>query len=262
MFLQNTRISIYSDRVFCITQDERVFALKQTSTPLDLAYKLHSTIGSHYIEAKVNGNLVPLEYQLETGDNVEIITSKSCNNSLSIKELVHKDRVPTLRQFLASKKRILRIKAGRALINEFFKVINVHNPYSVLVEISDFLKYKDIDALYFAIGRGAVRIRKVINIIISKSNLIKLTPCPLVCNDTICPNKCSQSDDTERRYMVHFATCCNLLHGTNLMGLVKKEYGDIVIVHRSDCKIIADLQRSTTKVNLFSDFNQIDRRFS
>ena len=262
VFLQNTKISIYPDKVFCITRDERVLALKKTSTPLDLAYKLHSTIGSYYIKAKVNGNLVPLEYQLETGDDVEIITSKNCNNSSLIKEFVRKDRALTLRQFLVSKKRILRIKAGRALINEFFKVINVHNPYSVLLEISDFLKYKDVNALYFAIGKGTVKIRKIINHIISKSNLIKLTPCPLVCDDIICPNKCSQPDDSERRYMVHFATCCIPLHGTNLMGLVKKEYGDIVIVHRSDCKIIEDLQRSASKVNLFSNFNQIDRLFS
>lgn len=262
IFLESAKISMYCDKVFCVTQDERVLALKQTSTPLDLAYKLHSTIGACCRMAKVNGHLVPLEHKLETGDNVEIITSKSCNITLVVKELCHNYRAPPLRHFLANKKSILRINCGQALSHECFKVISLHNPCLVSCEISNFLKHKDINDAYLATCKGNIKIQKVMRYILTKSSLSKLTPSLLFYNDIMLANKGLQLYDIEYIYMAHFSMSCNLLSTTRIIEPKQREYGNAAIAHKNYCSMVKGLQCFLPNVNSLCNFNQASRIFS
>jgi guanosine-3',5'-bis(diphosphate) 3'-pyrophosphohydrolase len=262
IFLKSAKISMYCDRVFCVTQDERVLALRQTSTPLDLAYKLHYTMGDCCSMAKVNGHLVPLEHKLETGDNVEIITSKSCDASLVLQDPLHNYRTPSLRLFVARNKSMLRINCGQALINEFYKGINVQNSCLVLREISNFFKHKDINDLYLATCKGSVRMRKVICYILTKSSLSKLTPSLLFYNYIMLVNNGLQNYDIAYIYMLHFSKFCNFLSATRAMDIKQRGYGNATIDNQNYCSMVKGLQCFFPKVKSLCNFNQASRTFS
>ena len=75
-FLENTKLEMYHDQVFCFTPKGDIIALPRGATPVDFAYAVHSGVGDTCVGAKINGRIVPLKYQLENGDQVEIIEAQ------------------------------------------------------------------------------------------------------------------------------------------------------------------------------------------
>ncbi len=126
-FLEDLKTNFFKDRVFVLTPENDIIDLTVGATPIDFAYRIHSDVGDQCVGAKVNGNIVPLEYELHSGDVVEIVTQRGKKPSeswLSIVKTVGAKK--HIRNALNAGRRILRKKAGPAAIE--FKAVTVDRP--------------------------------------------------------------------------------------------------------------------------------------
>ena len=239
-FVDQVKTDIFQDRVYVFSPKGHVVDLPTNSTPLDFAYHIHSELGHRCRGAKVNGRIVPLTYTLKTGEQVEILTIKKGEPS--------RDWLNTHLGFLHSSK-------ARSHVQRWFKQQNYeHNVAdgrsSLTKELNRLgfadtnvdklartLKYKDADELYAAVGRGDIRVSRVVNRIEQeeqgKSEVETL------------PTVSKQREAREARsgdvyiqgvgnLLTHYARCCKPVPGDDIAGFITKGRG--VSIHRYDCQ--------------------------
>ena len=161
-FLQNTKLAMYYDQVFCFTPNSKLVALPKGATTVDFAYMVHSDIGNSCVGAKINGCIVPLRTQLVNGDQVEIITSKNQSALPSWEKFVVTGKARSeIRKIIRSQQHDQYIKLGRNITSKALKVANISNESKVLDKACKFFK-KTLDELLFAIGEGAITREEVI----------------------------------------------------------------------------------------------------
>ena len=125
-FIQNTKLAMYYDQVFCFTPKGNLIALPNGATTVDFAYMVHSDIGNSCIGAKVNGRIVPLRTQLLNGDQVEIITSKNQTASQSWEKFVITGKARAeIRKVIRAQQYDQYVKLGHNIISKAFKVASI-----------------------------------------------------------------------------------------------------------------------------------------
>ncbi|MBQ4084478.1 MAG: bifunctional (p)ppGpp synthetase/guanosine-3',5'-bis(diphosphate) 3'-pyrophosphohydrolase, partial [Alphaproteobacteria bacterium] len=125
-FLENTKLAMYKDQIFCFSPKGDVVGLPKDATPLDFAYAIHSNVGDHCIGAKINGEMKPLRTLLQNGDQVEIVTSKTQSPSPEWERLVVSAKAKSaIRRFIRNKKRLEFIDLGKTLIGNLYKTEKV-----------------------------------------------------------------------------------------------------------------------------------------
>jgi guanosine-3',5'-bis(diphosphate) 3'-pyrophosphohydrolase len=244
-FMEGLRIDLYGGQVFIFTPKGDVMNLPAGATPVDFAYAIHTEVGHRTIGAKVSGRLVPLDYQLRTGDTVEILTSKAQGEGPSQDWLkfVATPRARTkIRQWFSRERREDAIDEGRELLQRLMRKQNL--PFKRLAteealrQVAEDMKYPNLEALYVGLGEGHVSPQSVVarlSRLVTGTTDEDVTEVPLArpvriaAPDVTSGVEVPGSEDV----WVKLARCCTPVPGDEIMGFVTRGQG--VSVHRTDC---------------------------
>ncbi|TDQ57617.1 GTP pyrophosphokinase [Mesocricetibacter intestinalis] len=249
------RSQVFDDRVYVFTPKGEVIDLPTGSTPLDFAYAIHSDVGHRCIGAKIGGRIVPFTYQLQMGDQVDIITQKNPNpsrdwlNPNSGFTHTAKARSKILAWF-KKQDRDKNIPAGKELLDSEISRLGIS-----LKQVEQYAlpryNLKNIDDLYNGVGSGDIRLNQLMNFLQNK--LIK--PSAQETDQEILRHVSSKSANNLQQksepkgyvivegvgnLMHHIARCCQPIPGDNIVGYVTMGRG--ISIHRRDCEQFQDLQ--------------------
>ncbi len=245
VFMRNLKVDLEQDEVFVFTPKGDVVSLPVGATPVDFAYSIHTEVGHRCIGAKVNGRLVPLDRALESGDSVEIFTSKvdGAGPSRDWLSAVATPRARNkIRQWFARERREEAIDDGREELTGAVRRegLPVKDSLSAraLVDIGRSMNYVDLDSLHAAIGEGHVsarsvaqRLRRELDVGSGEDRLPATIARPRRrAHRREGPGVHVEGLDD---VMVHLARCCTPMPGDDIIGFVTRGRG--VSVHRADC---------------------------
>ena len=245
-FIENVTGDILNEEVFVFSPAGEVIEMPKGATPLDFAFNIHTQIGYKCIGAKVNGRIVPLDYQLENGDRIEIITSKTAKGPGKdwLKIVVTSGAKNKIKKWFKEQEFTDKVKEGRILTEKDFTQFNMKlRDVELLPEVIEFMKKHNIpnfEELMFQVGIGKVTFNSII-VKLKKEEKAKEMP-------EIVEEK-RKKDAKKNDYgividgtdntAIRFAKCCTPLPGDEIMGYVSRGKG--ITVHRVDCKNYKEL---------------------
>lgn len=247
-FMETLKIDVFTDEVFVFTPRGDVINLPEGSTPIDFAYRVHTDVGNTCIGAKIDGRIMPLNYTLNNGNIVEIITSpNSSGPSRDWLKIVKSTQAKSkIRQWFKLKDKDLNINKGKEALEKELKrqgyKLNEILKDEWLKRIADKLSNNTIDDLYSSIGYGSVKLNQIITRLkdfYRKENKEEIAE--NLINEEL-PRQTQKSRKTNGQGVsvkgidnikVRFAKCCNPVPGDEIIGYVTKGRG--VSVHRTDC---------------------------
>ncbi|HET9783088.1 MAG TPA: bifunctional (p)ppGpp synthetase/guanosine-3',5'-bis(diphosphate) 3'-pyrophosphohydrolase [Candidatus Dormibacteraeota bacterium] len=237
-FLSGVKVDLFQDEVYVFTPRGDVINLPTGSTPVDFAYRIHTEVGHRCIGAKVNGRMVPLDYALQNGEIVEVLTSKGphgpsrdCLNF--VKSASAKERI---RKWFKSQTREENVAKGRDLLDKelhrMHRVSLADLPEAKLLDIANLHKFAGVDDFMAAIGYGdlsphAVVMRMALNLEVPGGDLRTI---PLIPQVQPSPRVLVRG---EKGILTSVATCCQPVPGDAIVGYITRGRG--VTVHRADC---------------------------
>ena len=239
-FLENVRIDLFPDDVYIFTPRGEIKTVPRGATPVDFAYLIHTEVGNQCTGAKVNGRIVPLQYELKTGDTVEIITSKKHHPSKDwlnfVKTVKARSRI---RQWIKIQEKERSITLGREMCEKAFRKYRLN--FNALLKSEEMEKvvehfgFKTIDDLIASVGYGKITPLQIIR---------KIVPKPEEAEDESILNKIIgrvRKNKLKTGVMVKgvddilikFGRCCQPVPGDPITGYITRGYG--VTVHRTSC---------------------------
>jgi GTP diphosphokinase / guanosine-3',5'-bis(diphosphate) 3'-diphosphatase len=244
-FLANLKLDLYQDEVFVLTPGGDVKPLPAGSTAVDFAYSVHTEVGHRCVGAKVNGRLVPLSTRLQSGDIVEVLTSKSMDAAPSLDWLsfVRTGRAKSkIKQWFTKERRDQALVEGKEALVALFKKdasdLNAAEREKVLASIAVELGQRDLEALQVAVAEGTVSMDSI------SARLGRIFS-PEVGDDPFQPRRRKPLDNAhvvvegQDDMLVQLARCCSPVPGDPIIGYVTVGRG--VSVHRSDCTNVSSL---------------------
>jgi GTP pyrophosphokinase len=257
-FMQTLKVDLEYDEVFVFTPKGKVITLATGATPVDFAYAIHTEVGHRCIGARVNGRLVPLDGTLQSGDTVEIFTSKvaGAGPSRDWLQFVNTLRARSkIRQWFSRERRVDAMDTGReelikAMRREGLPVQKLGQSTS-LASVAESMHYADLDALHAAIGEGHVSARAVAQRVTrelrgGEEQLPVTTQRPPRTGRNAGRRAAGVHVEGLDDVMVRLSRCCTPVPGDEIMGFVTRGRG--VSVHRSDCANAAALSTQTQRV--------------
>jgi GTP pyrophosphokinase len=247
------RSQVFEDRIYVFTPSGEVIDLPVNSTPLDFAYYIHSNVGNTCVGAKVFGRIVPFTHKLKTGDQVEILRSKSATPSRDWLNpnlhYIHTSRARSkVQYFFKHADKDKNIVAGKELLDA--ELSKNHLTHVDLSKTFKRFNVNSVEDLYGAIGSGGARLHQVVNFLNQKGDELKasedIDPQSLVKE----PNP-SQKLKTDANgvtvsgvgnLLTHMAKCCHPVPGDTILGFITQGRG--ISVHRIDCDQLANALHS------------------
>ena len=259
MSLLKSDLDLFSDNVFAFTPSGDVKNLPSGSTPIDFAYSIHSAVGNKMVGAKVNSKLVPIDYQIQNGDQIEIITSANSKGpSRDWLKLVKSTQAKNkINQYFRSELKGENIQKGKDLIAAYCKskgyaVSDINKP-EYQEKIIRKYGFHDWNSCLATIGHGGLKESQIVNRMYEeykKDHLIPLTDEDVLQamderqagGQVPPPEKHSKSGIIVKGLYdisVHFSKCCNPVPGDEIVGFVTRGRG--VSIHRTDCINVINL---------------------
>ena len=254
-FMETLKVDLFASQVFVFTPKGDVMELPAGSTPLDFAFKIHSNVGYKCIGAKVNGKMVPIDYKLENGNIVEIITSSASKGpSIDWLKIVKSSNARNkIRAYLKKENKSDSIEKGKDALEKYVRRKG-YDPQFVLTntKITKLIKSLNIsstDELYAQTSHGGAFLSKVASSLIGyyheeKQEELKKTENSLE-NIQLEKKKSEVKDATGVKVngvdnlLIRFSRCCNPVPGDEIVGFITKGRG--ISVHRRDCINIVSL---------------------
>ena len=256
-FLESLKVDLFEDEVFVFTPKGEVKNLSAGSTPLDFAYAVHTDVGHSCVGAKVNGAIVPLHYQLRSGDIVEVLTAKQKRApSLDWLKLVRTNRARNkIRAWFKEERREDAERDGREGLDEALRKRGVPMQKMagspLLADVIREMGFRKGTEFYIALGQGKISTKTVVNKILQR-----LKAGEAVDADDLRP--ATEHSDRARRtkdasnygivvkgvedVAVRLAKCCRPVPGDEIAGYVSLGRG--ITIHRADCKNVKALKRA------------------
>jgi GTP pyrophosphokinase len=244
-FMSNLKLALFPEEVYVFTPNGDVKAFPKGATPIDFAYSIHTDVGNQCIGAKVNRNIVPLKYELQNGDIVEIITQSSHHPSKDwLKYVVTTRAISKIRNWINTEENKSSLALGRDLLEKEFKRHNLKfSNYVKSDEIKKvFIEYavNSLDDLISQVGFGRVSPRQVVNHFLAE----ELVKAPELIKEKV-KKKTAASPSTGisltgvEDIMVKFAKCCNPIPGDEISGYISRGRG--ITVHTHSCPYLKRL---------------------
>ena len=258
MSLLKSDLDLFSDTVFCFTPTGDVKNLPNGSTPVDFAYSIHSAVGNKMIGAKVNGKLVPIDYVIQNGDRIEILTSQNSKGPSRdwlniVKSTQAKNKI---NQWFRSELMEENIVKGKELIAQYCKTKNINlsdiNKPEYQSKILHKYGFHDWNACLATLGHGGLKEGQIVNRMLEeyhKDHPIQMTDADVL--EAVAENKEKAAATPVVRsksgiivkglydVAVHFSKCCSPVPGDEIVGFVTRGRG--VSIHRTDCINIINL---------------------
>jgi len=240
-FLENTRLELYQDQVFCFTPKGQLIQLPRGATPVDFAYAVHSQVGDTCVGAKINGRLMPLRHELQNGDQVEILTSRAGTPSPQWERFVVTGKARArIRRYVQQQQRQQYLDAGKAALAKAFRQEGVDGSEKVLDSALKSLKQAALADLYLAVGKGDIGPKDVVTAAYPELRQAPRAPRMM---PTLPPRTTPRSGGRSAADLpisglvpgmaIHYAGCCHPLPGDRIVGIVTTGKG--VTIHSRDC---------------------------
>ena len=256
-FLDSLRFEIGAKDVYVFTPKGRVIGLPSGATPVDFAYAVHTEIGHRTMGAKVNGRLVPLESRLNSGDVVEVFTSKNPDASPSqdwltfVKSTRARNKI---RGWFTKERREEAIEQGKDAIVRAMRRhhLPIQRLKDSLQEVADLMHYEDVSALYAAVGEGHISSQHVLEKVtaVIHSN-VEPTTAQVELPPTV-SQRAPRSGDSgvlvrgADDILVKLAKCCTPVPGDEIVGFITRGSG--VSIHRADCTNVQSLKNDPERM--------------
>jgi guanosine-3',5'-bis(diphosphate) 3'-pyrophosphohydrolase len=237
-FVESLKVDVFQDEVFVFTPKGEVKALTAGATPIDFAYRIHTDVGHRTIGAKVNGRIVPLDHRLQSGDIVEIVTSKAARGPS--RDWIGMVRTPgareKIRQWFKRSQRDENITHGKELLDRELKRLAQRELGDLsdedLRRVTEALNMHDVDTLFASLGYGEVTAAQVV----MRLGIVDDAEQQLPGSAPQLPPTTARGGVTVKGVddlLVRFAVCCNPVPGDPIVGYITRGRG--VTVHRADC---------------------------
>ncbi len=235
-FLENVKLEMYSDQVFCFTPKGDVVQLPRGATPLDFAYAIHTRIGNSTVSAKVDGIRVPLWTRLKNGQSVEIITAEGQRPQASWVDIVTTGRAKAaIRRSLREEDKGRFIRLGQELARAAFEHVGKKATDKALRTAARMLGQPDETELLARLGSAELTARKVVETLYPELSQKVADEV-----DDARPVLGLPDDQTVRR-----APCCQPLPGERIVGITYRGQG--VVVHAIDCPALEEFEEQPNR---------------
>ena len=255
MSLLKSDLDLFSDTVFCFTPTGDVKNLPKGSTPIDFAYSIHSAVGNKMVGAKVNGKLVPIDYEVQNGDRIEVVTSQNSKGPSRdwlniVKSTQAKNKI---NQWFRSELKEENITHGKELLIASCKAKGINFPDINKPEYQEKILRKygfhDWNSCLATIGHGGLKEGQIVNRMYEeykRDHLARITDEEVL--ETIAENKEKAQVKHSKSGIivkglydvaVHFSKCCSPVPGDEIVGFVTRGRG--VSIHRTDCINVMNL---------------------
>ena len=253
-FIDNFKLNLYSEEIFVFTPNGDLITLPKGATALDFAFHIHSQVGSKCIGTKVNKKLVPLSHELSSGDQIEILTSKSQSCKEDWLSFVKTARA---RQRIKSslKEKVKTIAAdGKEILRRKFKSLNIDFLSINVTAFENHFKTESATDLYYSIANGSIDLKKLKDFEVSagkitfKKDEIVALPKPKSEKDAPLKNQIPGKKDIlligddEQKVDYQLASCCDPVEGDEVFGFVTSS--GTIKIHRNSCKNADELRSS------------------
>ncbi|ABS33084.1 bifunctional (p)ppGpp synthetase/guanosine-3',5'-bis(diphosphate) 3'-pyrophosphohydrolase [Clostridium botulinum] len=262
-FMQGFKIDLFSDEVFVFTPKGKVISLPNKATPVDFAYKIHTDIGHRCIGAKVNGKMVPLDYELKTGEIIEVLTSTTPKGpNLDWLSMVKSNQAKSkIRAWFKKEDKEENITKGKDILEKETKKQGYNfgelAKGEVLETVLKRYNMSSIEDMFAAVGIGALAASAVV--LRFREQYLKKNKPELNWNEV--RDQINKSNKQKKKkssspgiivkgednLLVRFAKCCNPVPGDNIIGYITKGRG--ISIHRTDCENMEQLvEEDPTKI--------------
>ena len=245
-------LDLFSDSVYCFTPSGDVKTLPSGSTPIDFAYAIHSAVGNKMVGARVNGKLVPIEYVIQNGDQIEIVTSQNSKGpSRDWLGIVKSAQAKTkINQWFKTQMKEDNIVRGREMIERYCRTKGINwaelGKPEFMEKVMNRYAFRDWDSVLAYIGHGGLKEGQVINKMLEekeKKQRREITDEDVLGGiadtdgrsgtATVRKNKSGITVKGIHDLAVRFSKCCNPVPGDEIVGFVTRGRG--VSIHRTDC---------------------------
>ncbi len=241
-FLEHTKLELFQERVFCFTPKGDLIELPKGATLVDFAYAVHSKVGDTCVGAKINGRIAPLTSELNNGDQVEIVTSKSQTPSPTWERFVVTGKARAhIRRFVRQQQRDEYSALGKAILHKIFRQEGYEfNDKAVRNVVAQF-KQNEIDDLYAGIGMGSPTAKEVFTAIFP-AHKSKADEAPVTIDHILSKQQSADKKKKDKPIVIrglipgmaiHYARCCHPLPGDRIVGIITTGKG--VTIHTIDC---------------------------
>ncbi len=256
-FLDTIKLNLFASEIFVFTPKGELKTMPQNSTALDFAFSLHTDIGSHCIGAKVNHKLVPLSHKLQSGDQVEILTSKSQRVQPQWEVFATTARARAKIAAILRKERKANQKIGEEILSEFLKKEEVRPEEAVIEKLRKLHNAKNEEELLAAIGSKTIVLgeadknelkekqtsnwKKYLTFSFGNSKEKQEEKEPQE-KEKINPKEVLKltEESLQKKYIM--AECCHPIPGDDVLGYVDEN--DRIIIHKRQCPVAAKLKSS------------------
>ena len=274
MSLLKNDLDLFADSVYCFTPQGDVKTLPSGSTPVDFAYSVHSAVGNKMVGARVNGKLVPIEYEIKNDDRIEIITSQNSQGpSRDWLKLVKSTQAKNkINQWFKKELKEDNILKGKEMLAQYarakgFKITN-YTKTQYLEAVLRKYGFRDWDSVLAAIGHGGLKEGQVFNKLVEaydKENKKNLTDEQVLeaASETqeklhIAKSKSGIVVKGIHDVAVRFSKCCNPIPGDEIVGFVTRGRG--ITIHRTDCVNVLNMSETDRTRLIEAEWQQPDTK--
>ena len=270
MSLLKNDLDLFADSVYCFTPQGDVKTLPSGSTPVDFAYSVHSAVGNKMVGARVNGKLVPIEYEIKNGDRIEIITSQNSQGpSRDWLKLVKSTQAKNkINQWFKKELKEDNILKGKEMLAQYarakgFKIAN-YTKTQYLEAVLRKYGFRDWDSVLAAIGHGGLKEGQVFNKLVEAYEK-DLTDEQVLeaASETqeklhIAKSKSGIVVKGIHDVAVRFSKCCNPIPGDEIVGFVTRGRG--ITIHRTDCVNVLNMSETDRTRLIEAEWQQPDTK--
>ncbi len=238
-FVDDFKLNLFAKEIFVFTPKGDIKALPHNSTVLDFAYEIHSQLGNHCVGAKVNQKLVPISYDLQSGDQVEIIRSKAQQPKEDWLEIAVTAKAKSA---IKSKLRVERKKVskqGEQMLKDLFAKKGIKNIQENMQSLQGIFKTNSLQDLYYKVGSGQIELENIMSLRVVNGKISYKTykADSLKTLEEIVEATRGKKDalviGNQQELKYKLATCCNPIPGDEVLGFVTND--GTIFIHRVNC---------------------------